>query len=116
MKPETDFSHQQVALQSPSIRSLLASRVAGVLASGRGQSRSIRELSLEGVSGLGLEVPRVTADSTLGARTQLPGCASLQRCLAGVAYLHSPTKGDGLGKQLVCLATPLLTVFFSFLL
>ena len=39
-------------------------------------------------SGPGLEVPRATADSTLCARTWLPGCAYLQRCLAGAAYLQ----------------------------
>ena len=94
----------------------VASRAAGVLASGQGQSRSIRELSLEGVSGPGLVVPRVIADSTVCTRTQLPGCTYLQGCLAGVAYLHARTRGDGLGTQLACLATPLPTFFFSLLL
>lgn len=93
-----------------------ASRAAGVLASGRGQSRSIRELNLEGVSGPGLGVPHVTADGTVCARTQLPGCVYLQGCLAGAAYLHAWTRGDGLGTQLTCLAMLLLTFFFSFLL
>ena len=86
----------------------VASRVAGVLALGWGQSRSIRELSLEGVLGQAWKcpVPQLIALCVLGL-----GYLAVLTC-RGVWQVQPTCKGDGLGKQLACLAMPLL---FSFL-
>ena len=59
----------------------------------RGQGKSIKGLSLEGVSGPGREVPRLTADHILFARTQLRSQAHLLERLAEVVSLVPRTEG-----------------------
>ena len=74
----------------------------------RGQNKSIRASSLEGVPGPGLGVAGVIVDHILFAGAQLHGCAYLLRSLANGVYLCVQDQGGVALANIYVSATSLL--------